>query len=217
MAAVVVRLACVRGCSLSWASHQPRHFHVGGFRPFFRTTKLTFTSYERSHTTIHFNTLHIHLNKGFVKNESPKASFAVALLLGSIVNNRLNNLPNPVGRSCSKTNCSIGFIFLTCSILLEDSTPLILCQPRESKHFRAREEVDRSSTLLRKGPTARSINAKCSAFWCVAKSSPPEYSSAMMQPALHRSDGKDHVSKPRRTSGARYCRVLTMVDFFSLS
>ena len=97
-----------------------------------------------------------------VKNGDINASLAVARRFGSIVKRDRSNRPNPVGRSCSRTICSIGNIFRTCSMLLGDSTPLILCQPRESKHSLDSELEDRSKSSVRNGPTALSINAKCS-------------------------------------------------------
>mmetsp|Transcript_31185 Transcript_31185/g.74355 ORF Transcript_31185/g.74355 Transcript_31185/m.74355 type:complete len:245 (+) Transcript_31185:31-765(+) len=160
--------------------------------------------------------LYLYLPVPTWKKGHMSASRAVARLCGSIVRSDRSNLPRPDGRSCSEISSSIGLISRTCSMLRDDSTPPILCHPRESKHSSASELVDLSRRSLRNGPTARSIRARCSALSCVANRSSPSYSSEMMQPADHRSEGKLQP-QPRITSGARYCLVLTVVLFFSLS
>lgn len=92
-----------------------------------------------------------------MKKGDARASFALALRFGSIVNKPLSKRPNPDGRSCSETTFSTGTIFLTCSMLLDDNIPRILCHPCESKHSLASGLVDLSRSSFLNGPTARSL------------------------------------------------------------
>ena len=139
-------------------------------------------------------------HRNWVKKGDTNASLAVTRCNGSIVNKDFSNRPNPESRSCSSTNDSMGTIRRTCSMLLVESTPRILCHPHESKHSRTKcipatpagvllFLPDSDSKSVRNGPTAHSINAKCSALLCVANSSEPVYISEIMQPALHKLEG----------------------------